>query len=151
MYYHHIIQKVVPFVLTFAVSALLVTTLQSLLPLSSGVEDVRRGSAYGTGTGAEGLTPNDPLGPNTPLRVTFQPKAVYTDAARANNVQGAVRLKITLRADGTVGPITTVTGLPDGLTEQAIAAARKIKFEPKRINGQPVSFVVTREYTFTIY
>jgi TonB family protein len=76
---------------------------------------------------------------------------VYTDEARENNVQGAVRLKITLLASGQVGNITPVTELPDGLTEQAIAAAKRIRFEPKTVNGVPVSVVINREYTFTIY
>jgi len=37
------------------------------------------------------------------------------------------------------------------LTEKAIEAAKQIRFEPKMINGNPVSVVITREYTFTIY
>jgi TonB family protein len=62
-----------------------------------------------------------------------------------------VRLKITLLANGQVGSIVPLTRLPNGLTERAIAAARLIRFEPKTINGTPVSVTVTREYTFTIY
>jgi TonB family protein len=66
-------------------------------------------------------------------------------------VQGAVRLRITLLANGTVGSITPVTRLPHGLTERAIAAARGIRFKPKMVNGVPQSVVITRDYTFTIY
>jgi TonB family protein len=121
------------------------------------------GSGYGSGEG-EGNGPGSGRGRGdgpppavakpavtTPYKITFQPKATYTDAARSNNVQGAVRLKITLLASGQVGSIVPLTRLPDGLTEKAIAAARQIRFEPKMVNGQPVSVVVTREYTFTIY
>ncbi|HEY2867302.1 MAG TPA: energy transducer TonB [Pyrinomonadaceae bacterium] len=87
----------------------------------------------------------------SPLKVTSKPRAEYTDEARSDEVQGTVRLKITLMADGHVGNITPLNELPDGLTERAIAAARQIKFEPRKVNGVPQSSVVTFEYSFTIY
>lgn len=118
------------------------------------------GSGYGSGNG-DGNGPGDGSGRNgpppaaiaktTPLKITFQPKATYTDDARSNNVQGAVRLKITLLASGQVGSIVPLTRLPNGLTEKAIAAARQIRFEPKTVNGVPITINITREYTFTIY
>ena len=86
-----------------------------------------------------------------PYRIIAKPKATYTDAARTNNVQGSVTLKIVLLASGQVGSITPIKGLPHGLTEQAIAAARQIRFEPKKINGVPVSTTVTFQYGFNIY
>ena len=87
----------------------------------------------------------------SPYRIIAKPKATYTDAARTNNVQGSVTLKIVLLASGQVGSITPIKGLPHGLTEQAIAAARQIRFEPKKINGVPVSTTVTFQYGFNIY
>jgi TonB family protein len=80
-----------------------------------------------------------------------KPRATYTDVARENNVEGTVLLKVTLLASGRVGSITPVRELPFGLTEQAIAAARQIKFKPKTVNGIPVSTIVTIEYGFRIY
>ncbi|MEP6705764.1 MAG: TonB family protein [Acidobacteriota bacterium] len=109
------------------------------------------GDGDGPGDGGRSVPPPVVAKVTTPYKITFQPKATYTDTARSNNVQGAVRLKITLLASGQVGSIVPVTRLPDGLTEKAIAAAKQIRFEPKMVNGQPVSVVVTREYTFTIY
>jgi len=85
------------------------------------------------------------------LQILSKPKALYTEEARENNIQGSVRLKIILLASGAVGSITPVTRLPYGLTEQAISAARQIRFKPKHVNGQPVSVVVTFEYGFNIY
>jgi TonB family protein len=120
------------------------------------------GSGYGGGNG-DGNGDGDGDGPGgggpppkvaavtTPLQIISKPKATYTDAARTNNVQGSVRLKITLLASGAVGSITPVTRLPHGLTEQAIAAARQIRFKPKMINGVPQSVVVTFDYGFNIY
>jgi TonB family protein len=60
-------------------------------------------------------------------------------------------LKVTLLASGQVGSITPVTRLPHGLTEQAIAAARMLRFEPAKINGVPVAKTITIDYSFTIY
>jgi len=86
-----------------------------------------------------------------PYMVILQPRAKYTEIARHADTQGAVRLKITIQANGAVGSIVPVTTLRNGLTEMAIAAARSIVFLPKRVNGIPVDVVLTREYTFTIY
>ena len=109
------------------------------------------GNGNGDGDGSGGGPPPVVAKVSTPYKILFKPKATYTDAARTNNVQGSVTLKITLLASGQVGSITPVTRLPYGLTEQAIAAARQIKFEPKKINGQAVSVTVTFQYGFNIY
>ena len=87
----------------------------------------------------------------TPYRIISQPKAMYTDEARTKGIQGSVTLKITLLASGQVGSITPVKTLGYGLTEKAIAAARQIRFEPKKVNGNATSVIITREYTFSIY
>ncbi|HSI88235.1 MAG TPA: TonB family protein [Pyrinomonadaceae bacterium] len=84
-------------------------------------------------------------------RITDKPRAQYTEQAKYNGVEGSVRLRVELLANGTVGAVTPLSSLPYGLTEQAIAAARKIKFQPKLINGQPVDEMLTAEYTFSLY
>lgn len=109
------------------------------------------GIGDGTGGGGSGSAPPPIRAVTENYKILSRPKATYTDAARTNNVQGAVRLKVTLLASGQVGSITPVTRLPHGLTEQAIAAARQIRFEPKKVNGVPQSVIVTLEYTFNIY
>ena len=96
-------------------------------------------------------------GVTKPYTITFQPKAVYTDRARKKGVEGAVRLKILLLASGEIGEVTLVEFKnwkkmqKYGLVDRAIEAARQIRFTPKTVNGVPVSVLVTREYTFTIY
>jgi len=42
------------------------------------------------------------------LMIVFKPRASYTDSARKNNVQGTVRLKVTLLPNGSVGNITPI-------------------------------------------
>lgn len=107
------------------------------------------GSGQGSGSGNASYTPAE----REAGKVTFlsKPKATYTDEARENAVEGEVTLRVTLLASGLVGSVTVVKGLPYGLTEQAIAAARQIKFQPATINGVPVSKVVTMQYGFNIY
>lgn len=85
------------------------------------------------------------------FRIIGKPRASYTDSARRANVQGSVLLKVTLLSNGSVGSVTPVKELPSGLTEQAIAAARKLVFLPKRVNGVPVTVIVTFDYGFSIF
>lgn len=80
-----------------------------------------------------------------------RPKPSYTDSARQNNVQGKVVLRVVLSANGSVGSISAISGLSHGLTEQAIAAARRIKFSPAIKDGRPVSVAVNVEYNFSVY
>jgi TonB family protein len=88
---------------------------------------------------------------DTRAELLDRPKPRYTDSARQNNVQGTVVLRVVLSADGSVGSISAIRGLPNGLTEQAIAAARRIKFVPAKKDGRPVSVTVTVEYNFSVY
>ncbi|HKP68560.1 MAG TPA: TonB family protein [Pyrinomonadaceae bacterium] len=115
------------------------------------------GGGYGSGNG-DGSGPGGGGPPSiavakvtSPLKIISKPQAKYTDEGRTNNVQGSVRLKVTLLASGQVGSITPVTRLPHGLTEQAIAAARLLRFDPAKVNGVPVSKTITIDYSFTIY
>ncbi len=87
----------------------------------------------------------------TPLRIIHKEKAQYTDLARSNGIQGTVTLRVTFLASGEVGTISVVKSLPDGLTEQSIAAARQIRFEPEMVGA--VARTTTRpvSYTFNIY
>lgn len=119
------------------------------------------GSGYGSGNGngngdgdgdGDGRTPPPSVAKvTTPYRILSTPKAMYTDEARTKGIQGSVILKITLLANGSIGNITPVKTLGYGLTEKAIAAARQIRFEPKKVNGVPQSVIITRDYSFSIY
>lgn len=75
----------------------------------------------------------------------------YTETARQSGVTGTVVLKVIFSAKGSVVNIVTVSGLPDGLTERAIDAARKIKFIPAVKDGKFVSMWIQLEYNFNLY
>jgi len=83
--------------------------------------------------------------------ILAKPQPGFTELARGNGVTGTVRLLAVLAADARVRYILVLKRLPDGLTEKSIEAARKIRFTPATINGQPVSQFVVLEYNFNIY
>jgi TonB family protein len=113
---------------------------------------VGNGNGSGRGDGDDGNAPPAPPARVTqPLKILAKQKAQYTDAARQNNVQGTVTLRVTFLASGGIGSISTIKGLPNGLTEQAIAAARNIRFEPEMVNGQPRTTTRPVSFTFNIY
>jgi hypothetical protein len=60
-------------------------------------------------------------------------------------------LTVTFLSSGSIGGVSAVKGLPNGLTEKAIAAAREIQFKPAMKNGQAYTVVKRIQYNFTIY
>ncbi|MBV9929144.1 MAG: energy transducer TonB [Acidobacteria bacterium] len=112
------------------------------------------GGGPGGGGGGGGVDYSRPFRQNEVTRkalITFKPEPGFTEEARKNNVTGVVRLRAILHATGGVQSISVVKGLPDGLTEKAIAAARQIKFTPAEKDGRAVSQYVVLEYNFNIY
>jgi TonB family protein len=85
------------------------------------------------------------------LKIISKPRANYTDAARQNQIQGTVTLRVTFLESGHIGSVSPISGLPDGLTEQAMAAAAQIRFEPANKNGEPITVTKSVQYSFTIY
>ena len=117
-----------------------------------------QGSGSGMGNGS-GISNEETVSPpsttdkngDAPLKLIFKPKGEYNDKARQDQVQGTVRLRVTFLANGNIGAISPVQGLPDGLTAAAIEAAKRIRFQPAMKNGKPVTVTKMVEYTFTLY
>jgi TonB family protein len=109
---------------------------------------------YNRRKGVDSNVPTVPAvsAPNiTPLTILSKKPASYTDKARANQVTGTVRLLILFAASGHVTHIIVLKDLGFGLTENAVRAARQIKFEPAKQDGKPFSQVKIVEYSFTLY
>ncbi len=83
--------------------------------------------------------------------VRFTPEPPYTEIARKNQVQGSVLMRAVFTANGNVINITPIKTLPDGLTENAVAAARLARFIPAVKDGRNVSQYVTLSFSFNMY
>ncbi|MBK9527043.1 MAG: TonB family protein [Acidobacteria bacterium] len=86
---------------------------------------------------------------NLPLRILSKPKATRTDGTDC--AEGIVRLKVQFLSNGQLGKIAVVNGLSKGLNQDAITAARKIRFEAATKRGRAISVRRTVEYSFFIY
>jgi TonB family protein len=129
-------------------------------PLPIGSNGPGRGGGVGS-VEPTAATPSAPApNPEGPFRqaevtrkavIVYKPAPGYTEEARRNNVTGVVRLRVVLSSSGKVTNIAVVKGLPDGLTEKAISASRRMLFFPAGKGGREVSQFVILEYNFNIY
>lgn len=87
----------------------------------------------------------------TEIQIIDKPAPGYTEAARENRISGNVKLLVVFKANGQIGDVTVVESLPHGLTDRAVEAAKKIRFKPKALNGEPMEEVTTVEYVFNLY
>jgi TonB family protein len=120
------------------------------------------GSGTGIGSGeGSGIGPGSgggigggvylPGGQVTAPRVIVEVNPVYSSEALVRRIQGTVALEFVVRADGRPADIRVVRSLdPGGLDTQAIAAASQWRFDPGRLNGQPVDVLVTLLIDFWI-
>jgi TonB family protein len=79
-----------------------------------------------------------------------KPRPNYTEEARKNKIQGNVRVRALVGADGSVKQVRVASGLSDGLNEEAILAVKQMRFKPATKNGQPVPYWVTLEVEFNL-
>lgn len=86
----------------------------------------------------------------TPLAIESKPRPVYTDAARLEKTEGTVKLRVAFLSDGSIGNVEPLSELPNGLTEKAIDAAKKIRFRPATVDGVAVDSSKLIEYSFAI-
>jgi TonB family protein len=89
-----------------------------------------------------------PIEVSTPAAMTSMPFPVYTTQAKQNRTQGQVELHVVLASSGKVGKVRVVKGLPNGLTESSVIAAKSIEFTPAKLHQQPVSMLVRVVYNF---
>jgi TonB family protein len=84
-------------------------------------------------------------------KVTYRENAKYTEEARENVIHGTVALNVIFGVDGTISGVRVTSGLPYGLTESAIDAVEKVRFEPAIKNGEPATVRGTIEFTFHLF
>ena len=71
----------------------------------------------------------------SPVDILSKPRPVYTAEARAMGLEGEVLVEVVFEAGGGVRVVRLVKGLGHGLDENALAAAREIRFRPARRGG----------------
>ncbi len=101
--------------------------------------------------GPDGPDSSEERFPSTKPVILYRERAKYTEEARQNRVMGVVVLNALFTTDGKVGGIRVVRALPNGLTEEAIEALKKIRFRPATKNGSAVNTRMNIEFSFNIY
>jgi TonB family protein len=79
---------------------------------------------------------------------TSLPQPPYPRAARAVRAAGTVSVQVTVDEDGNVISASAAGGHPL-LRQAAVGAARRAKFRPTLLSGQPVKVTGIIVYTFT--
>jgi TonB family protein len=111
----------------------------------------RVGGAASDSTTSGSPSPSPAQADNAPPRLLHFVPAVYSDEARAQNIEGSVVLQLTIDETGHVTDAEVTQGLGHGLDEAAIAAARQFEFSPARQNGQPSRARIRYRYRFTLH
>ncbi len=83
------------------------------------------------------------------LKILEQPKPELPQNYSTLDIQGNVILRVEFLEIGEIGEITNVKTLSGGLTEKAVAAAKKIKFEPEKKDGKAVTVSRQIEYFYS--
>lgn len=109
------------------------------------------GLGAGSGGGSGGGVYQLGSGVTTPV-VIFSPTPQYTSDAMRARIQGVAMLSCVVRPDGSVTDIEVVRSLDKtfGLDEEAIKAAKRWRFRPGLMRGEPVSVRVVIEMSFTL-
>lgn len=103
------------------------------------------GSIFGQAECSDRTTPRD-----RPVEIVEKPKASYPKDQNVE-AQGTVTLRVEFLSNAKIGRINVIKGLPHGLTEQAIAAARKIVFKPAIKDCEAIAVFIPASYSFTHY
>jgi TonB family protein len=111
----------------------------------------RGGNIGGGDMGLGGGGSIEPMTASLRPTILYREKAKYTEEARQNKIQGVVMLQVVFNVNQQITDIRVIRGLPDGLTEKAIEAAKKIRFNPAVKNGAPVSVRGQLEFSFNLY
>ena len=83
-----------------------------------------------------------------PVEILDKPKPAYTAEARQRKIEGTVLLDVVFTSTGEVRVLRVVSGLGYGLDENAIEAARHIRFHPATQAGSAVDQRVTLHVVF---
>jgi TonB family protein len=107
------------------------------------------GDAVSAAPSARGARPDAPPAV-TIAQILEKPRPAYSEEARRLQIEGEVQLEILFGASGEVRILRVVRGLGHGLDENAVQAARTIRFLPARKDGRPVDSTATVHIIFQL-
>ncbi len=101
------------------------------------------------------ITPPAPEAPKagkpTPPRALNYTPPEYPKEAEDAGLEGAVTLQLDIDREGRVKQAVVVESAGHGFDESAVAAAKRLEFEPaRRADGSPVGARILYRYTFTL-
>jgi periplasmic protein TonB len=114
----------------------------------------KRGGAMGSSDGDdEGESTGDRYSRGAyPVKCLYCPDPEYTEQARKEKLQGIVKLKVLVGADGRAVRVKIMKGLGLGLDERAVDAVKGWRFEAARDAARnPVATWVTVETTYRLF
>ena len=79
----------------------------------------------------------------------FKTEIEYTHAARAEGIEGKLKLKLTVGADGSVVAVEVLSSVSSELDAAAVAAVRQWRFRPAMACGKPVNggtYIIARRF-----
>jgi protein TonB len=79
----------------------------------------------------------------------FKTEIEYTHAARAEGIEGKLKLKLTVAADGSVMNVEVLSSVSPELDAAAVAAVRQWRFKPAMACGKPLnggSYILARRF-----
>ncbi len=91
-----------------------------------------------------------PGGADTEPVMLGEVKIPYPDDAKKNEIEGSVRLKVTLDPVGQVTEVAVISGPGYGLNEAAREALRRFRFKPATKGGENVGYTFVYTYTFLL-
>ena len=89
--------------------------------------------------------------PSKPVPV-FKADLEYTVAAKTEGIEGKLKLRLTVAADGSVSDVEVLASVEPALDAVAVAAARQWRFTPAMRCGKPVAggtYVLQKRYELT--
>jgi len=89
--------------------------------------------------------------PSKPV-VEYKTDIEYTASAKAEGIEGKLKLKLTIGADGSVVDVEVLASVEPGLDAAAVAVVKQWRFKPALKCGKPVAggtFVVARTFELT--
>jgi TonB family protein len=82
--------------------------------------------------------------------ILSKPRPAYTDEARRLQIEGEVLLEVAFLASGDALIVQVIRGLGHGLDENAISAAREIRFRPAMRGGAAVDSAAVVHIVFQL-